>query len=266
MSGVAIVTDTSALFPVGVAERLGVSVVPIAIAFDGDTFDEHARGIDDFYALLCDGATATTAQPSPGAFLDAYSAAAAAGAREVLSIHLDARVSATVASAELAADEASIPVTVVDSGTVSFGVGVCVRAAAKAVAAGASARDAVTVVRRLGSELHNVFVARGGARGRVPDEPEWAVLEFVDGKTSVREACVTVDEAAEVMAGRVPQEAPAWAAVGHAAEAMRPAADALAVLLASSSRVISVERYRVGAAVGAHTGPFSFGAFWWPSE
>ena len=47
---------------------------------------------------------------------------------------------------------------------------------------------------------------------------------------------------------------------------MRPAADALAVLLASSPRVIGVERYRVGAAVGAHTGPLSFGAFWWPSE
>ena len=92
------------------------------------------------------------------------------------------------------------------------------------------------------------------------------MLEFADGKTSVREACATVDEAVVGMARRVPPEEPVWAAVGHAADAMRPAADTLAGLLASSPRIINVERYRVGAAVGAHTGPLSFGAFWWPSE
>lgn len=266
MSGVAICTDSSALFPAGVAEPLGVSVVPVAIALDGEPFDEQAHEIDDFYALLSAGAKATTSQPSPGEFLDTYTSAAAGGATEVLSLHLDARVSGTIGVGELAAREAPIPVTIVDTRTVSFGVGLCVRAAAAAVAAGASAREAAAVARQLGPELKNVFVARGAAGGRVRDEPGWAVLEFVDGKTRLLTGCETVDRTVGIMAEHVLQaEGAVRAAVGHAAEAIRPAADALAVLLAGSSQVPDVERYRVGAAVGAHTGPLSFGAFWWPS-
>ncbi len=86
MSVVAICTDSSALFPTGVAERLGIIVVPIAIALDGDAFDEQGESLDDFYTRLSDGANVTTSQPSPGSFLDAYGGAAAAGASEVLSI------------------------------------------------------------------------------------------------------------------------------------------------------------------------------------
>jgi len=58
---------------------------------------------------------------------------------------------------------------------------------------------------------------------------------------------------------------PIRAAVGHAAAVSEPAADDLAAKLASSAFVGELERYRVGPAVGAHAGPFSFGAFWWPS-
>ena len=56
----------------------------------------------------------------------------------MISIHLDERVSGTAGSAEIAAREAPIPVNVVATETVSFGVGICARAAAEALAAGAS--------------------------------------------------------------------------------------------------------------------------------
>ena len=266
MSSVAICTDSSALLPAGDVERLDLSVVPIAIALDGEPFDEQTHEIDDFYALLFAGAKATTAQPSPGEFLVAYASAAAGGATEVLSIHLDARVSGAIGAAELAAREAAIPVTVVDTGTVSFGVGACVREAARAVVAGTSTREAAAAARLLGAEMQNVFVARGGG-GRVRGEPGWAALTFVDGKTEVLVQCESVDEVVGIMAAGVLRGARSIrVAVGHAAEAIRPAADALAETLASASQVMEVERYRVGAAVGAHTGPLSFGAFWWPAE
>ena len=58
---------------------------------------------------------------------------------------------------------------------------------------------------------------------------------------------------------------PIRAAVGHAAAVSEPAAADLAAKLASSASVRELERYRVEPAVGAHTGSFSFGAFWWPS-
>jgi len=266
MSRVAVSTDSSALFPAGVVARLGITVVPIQITLNGDPYDGREDEIDDFYAQLAAGASVTTSQPSPGEFVGAYASAAARGAAEVLSIHLDARVSGTAASAALAASEAPIPVTVVDTGTVSFGVGACVRAAAESVAAGASTIDAVSAARQLGSKLRNVFVAAGGRGGRVGDVSGWAVLEFADGKTQPLAACGGVEEAVELMAERMGDApGPFRAAVGHAGVVTEPAADALAQSLTRSSRVVEVERYRVGPAVGAHTGPLSFGAFWWPT-
>ena len=268
MTAVSICTDSSALFPDGVAERLRVTVIPIAITLDGRSFEERADTIDDFYAQLVEGAQVTTSQPSPAAFLEAYADGAAGGASEVLSIHLDARVSGTLGSAELAAREAPIPVTVVDTRTVSFGVGVCVRAAAAAIAAGAStAADAVAAVGRVGAALENVFVAHAGPRGRLPEVAGWSLLEFADGKVVPSAACDGLPRATEAMAVRVlEQDRPVRVAVGHAATSTEPAADALALSLASMPHVVDVERYRVGPAVVAHTGALSFGAFWWPAS
>ncbi len=267
MSAVAICTDSSALFPLDAVDRLGITVVPIAITLDGEPFDDREDAIDGFYARLSEGARATTSQPSPGEFLEAYARVEAGGAKEVLSIHLDTRISGTLASAELAAREAPIPVTVVDTRTVSFGVGVCVRAAAEAIATGASVPDTAATVGRLGAILRSAFVARGGPPGRVPDTPAFAVLEFTDGKAEPRGACDTIGEAIEAMANRVVEEnRPVRVGVGHAAASTEPSADALALSLASQSHVVQVERYRVGPAVGAHTGPLSFGAFWWPAS
>jgi fatty acid-binding protein DegV len=266
MSAIAICTDSSALFPVGVAERLGLTVVPIAITLGDRLLNERATPIDDFYARMSAGERVTTSQPSPGEFLDAYSRLAAGGAAEVLSIHLDARVSGTTGSAGLGGREAPIPVTVVDTRTVSFGVGLCVRAAAQTLGAGASVPEAASVAAAAGTEQRNVFVAHQGPPGRLPDAAGWAVLEFVDGAVRPIGTRDNIGEAIETMlAGVLAEELPVRAAVGHAGAATEPAADALALSLAGLSHVVEVERYRVGAAVGAHTGPFSFGAFWWPA-
>jgi DegV family protein with EDD domain len=266
MSAVSVCTDSSALFPDGVAERLGVTVVPIAITLDDARFDERAGRLDEFYARLGEGAKVTTSQPSPGAFLETYARAATDGASEVLSIHLDARVSGTVGSAELAAREAPIPLTVVDTQTVSFDVGLCVRAAAEAIAAGASAAEAAASARRVGATLRNVFVVHRGPQGRLPEAAGWVVLEFSDGKAEPVGACDTIGDTIDAMVARVlAGDHAISAAVGHAAPSTKAVADALALSLASLTHVVEVERYRVGAAVGAHTGPLSFGAFWWPA-
>jgi fatty acid kinase fatty acid binding subunit len=267
MTAVAICTDSTALFPEGAAERLGVAVVPIAITLDDAPFEEQDARVDEFYARVSEGAQVTTSQPSPGAFLESYARAAGDGASEVLSIHLDARVSGTAGAAALAAGEAPIPVTVVDTQTVSFGVGLCVRQAAVAIAAGGSAVEAADAAGRVGATLRNVFVAHRGPPGRLPDDAGWAVLEFAEGKAKPVAACDTIGEAIDAMVARVfAENGPVSAAVGHAGSSTEPAADALALALAGLAQVAGVERYRVRPAVGAHTGPFSFGAFWWPAS
>jgi DegV family protein with EDD domain len=264
---VAICTDSSALLSVTTAASLGLEVVPIAVALDDEPFDELTSSLDWFYERLRAGKTPTTSQPSPGDFAAAYERVAARGARTVVSIHLDGRVSGTVASAEIAAWDAPVPVTVVDTRVVSWGVGRCVRAAAEAVAGGGSGGDAARAASRLGGKMRNAFVARGGPGGRIPAEASWMVLRYEDGVVSRMWDCASAGEAAERIAAHVVDRDDRIAtAVGHASGGVIAAADRLARRLDASELVTEVERYRVGASVGAHTGPDSFGAFWWPVE
>ena len=263
---IAICTDSSSLLSAAAAESLGVDVVPVAVALDGEPFDDRAEPIDDFYAQLREGAVVTTSQPSPAAFAAAYARAASRGAETVLSIHLDARVSGTISSAEIAAREASLAVIVVDTGTVSFGVAVCVREAARVVADGGSAGNAVAAATRLAEGMRNVFVARNGPGGRVPSAHGWTVLAYADGRASAISSCATVAETVNTMARSVlAEERTVAVAVGHAGSDMEAPADELAHRLARSPNAAAVERYRVTAAIGAHTGAESFGAFWWPT-
>lgn len=267
MNDTAICTDSSALLRKDVADRFGVDVVPISITLDGEPFDESAQPIDDFYERMSSDAEVTTSQPSPADFADAYSRLAAQGARRALSIHLDARISGTIASAELAAREAPIPVSVVDTRTASFGVGACVRAACEALVAGGSASAAAAAATGLGTALKNVFVVRGGPGGRIPEQPGWGVLMLENGATLPIAVFDCVAEAIDLMAAQLLRgNEPVRAAVGHAGAATEASAHDLADELSRLSRVLDVERYRVGASVGAHTGPVSFGACWWPGE
>jgi DegV family protein with EDD domain len=265
MNPVAVCTDSSSLLSASAAASLRVDMVPVPVALDGEPFDEDMSSLDWFYERLRTGAAATTSQPSPAELLAAYDLAASRGARAIVSVHLDSRVSGTVSSAETAAHLSQIPVTVVDTRTVSFGVGVCVRAAAEVVAGGGSAGDAALAASRLGARMHNAFVARESRGGRVPAVGGWTLFRFADGAAEPIWECASEDEAVERMADlAIRDEQAISAAVGHAGRTLEPAADQLAHRLVRAG-VTSVERYRVGASVGAHTGPDSFGIFWWPA-
>ena len=111
-----------------------------------------------------------------------------------------------------------------------------------------------------------MFVAPGGTAGRTGAVDGWTALELAEGRALVIGECNTVGDAVRLMAKQVlaTQES-VRVAVGHAAAMVESAADELAAALLGSVHVMAVERYRVGPAVGAHSGPRS-GAFWWPAE
>jgi DegV family protein with EDD domain len=261
VSGIHVCTDSSALLSEQDAVRLRIAVVPVPVALDGEPFE---GSVDDFYDRVAAGARATTSAPSPGVLLAAYRAAAEHGASEVLSLHLDARLSSTVACAELAARDAPIPVTVVDTSTASFGVALCVREAARALRAGASAREAAALARRFGSSLQNAFAAPGAPGGRVGGLSGWSIMRLAHGASSLATACASPAEAVAAMLRTIrATPEPLGVAIGHAAVDVEPWASALARALKGEEQIVSVERYRVAPAVGAHTGPSVFGAFWW---
>lgn len=263
---VRICTDSSAQLPAELADDIGAIVVPVPVSLGGRLFEEGVDLEPDwFYERLAAGARATTSQPSPARFEQAYEAAAVAGATEVLSVHLGSRVSGTVESARTAARSARLAVTVVDTGTASFGVGICVLEAARALARGASSDEAIALVGRLAPRIGNVFVAVEAPGGRVPSDPGIPLFSFVAGRSLRLPAADSSEDAAAAMAAHVlDRPGTLGVAVGHAAAPTEASADLLAESLAREG-VAQVVRYRVGPSVGAHTGPLSFGAFWWPA-
>lgn len=266
MTATAICTDSSSQLPAPLAARLGIEVVPIGVAVDDTLFDEPELDPEEFYRWVAAGRRITTSQPSPGRFADVYARAAARGAREVLSVHVGSALSGTVGSARLAANEAPLPVTVIDTGMASFGVGICVIAAAEMLAAGGSAAAAVDAIERLVPAIGNVFAAAPAESGRIEAGDGLRVLSLADGVMETLETVVDAEEAVAVMAGHVSSlPGPLRLAVGHADGSVAPAAGRLAAALAGSDAVREVLRYRVGPSVGAHTGGRSFGAFWWPA-
>jgi DegV family protein with EDD domain len=263
VSEIAVVTDSSSLLSAPAANVLRIEVVPVTVAVDGHPVDE-AEPIDRFYERMRAGGRATTSQPNPAQFAETYARVARRGARAIVSVHLDARASGVPRSAALAAGTAAVETHVVDTRTVSYGVGVCARCAARTAARGAPAGDIVAEVSALGASMRNAFAVRNAPGGRVPAQGELQVLSFQDGVALPVGERGTVGGAVEAMTHLVRDSRALAAAVGHAGREVEAGADALAHALVASPGVAAVERYRVGASVGAHTGPETFGVFWWP--
>lgn len=277
---IGIVTDSNAQIPPDLAARYGVEVVPLTITVDGVP---HLEGedldADAFYALFDGGRRpeVSTSQPSPGQFARAYERLAAAGAREILSIHLGSGVSGTLNSARLAARDAAVPVRLVDTGTASFGVSCCVWEAGEALLDGASVEEAATIAEHLAVTVGNVFtvqaldLARAG--GRLAADAEQAgggdaipVLSLVGGEIRPVGAATTVDEAAQVMADYATTGGERLrVAVGIADADAAPLVTALEDRLRGHEQVLELVRYRIGPSVGVHTGPGTAGAFFYPA-
>jgi DegV family protein with EDD domain len=155
-----IVTDSTCDLPEEIAAQYGITIVPLYINFG---LESYLDGVDlsreAFYARLpdCDPPP-TTAVPGPQRFLEAYERLTDEGATEILSVHISKSLSAVVDTAHLAAREASTPVTVFDSGTLSLGIGFLAWAAAEAAAQGYSMDEIVTLMREQRERTH-VFAA-----------------------------------------------------------------------------------------------------------
>jgi hypothetical protein len=155
---ISLVTDSASQIDQELAQRLEATVVPVTVVVDGEPFLERVEIADaEFYSQLIAGATVTTASPSPGQFLEAYSRCAAAGAEGIVSIHVGADWSSTLGSAELAAQESPIPVTVIDTRAVSFGVACCVWSAHDEISRGGTLGSVANAARNAIGKLAIAF-------------------------------------------------------------------------------------------------------------
>ena len=272
------VTDSASQIPTPLAEQLGVRVVPVTVTVDGV---DHREGID----LSADGfwdritgsdlPEVSTSQPSPGVIGAAYEAAIAAGATEIISVHVGADVSGTVNSARLAAETVDVPVHVVDSGTASFGVTACLWQAVAAARAGSDAAEAAAVAAEMAPTIGTSFILQGldfaTAGGRfdltLPTEADDVIvlaghgtaLDIVGSGRDLDSLCDQI--VAPFLAAGVPVRA----GVGLADGATLPFTEGIEARLRASDLVVDLVRYRVGPSIAAHTGPGTAGGFWWPA-
>jgi DegV family protein with EDD domain len=143
---VRIVTDSSCDLPADVADEMGIIIVPLSIRFgDEELIDREQLTVAEFWTRCVNSPTLPeTAAPAPGQFEAAYRALAADGAAGVVVVSLSGALSATMQSAELAArsiasdDSIDLDVRVVDSRTVTLGLGTIALACARAGRDGAS--------------------------------------------------------------------------------------------------------------------------------
>lgn len=272
---VAVVTDSTAYLPDGLAAAQGVVVVPLHVVMAGRSGAEtvEVTPSEVAAALLERRSVVTTSRPTPGELAAAYRST---GAARVLSVHLSTALSGTADSARLAAELVrpdGIEVRVVDSRSIAMGLGFAVLAAAASASRGAGLDAVADLAERTAAATTTLFyvdalehLRRGGritakaalvgtALGVKPllhvVGGEVALLEKV--RTSAR-GLARLEEHAVLAAG----DGPVDLAVHHLAAPLRAVdlADRLRARL-PGARVLHVSE--VGAVVGAHVGPGMLG-------
>lgn len=146
-----IVTDSTSDIPKYLIEQYDLEVVPSILILDGK---EYADGIgisrEDFYKQMPSLQTyPTTAAPSIGDFSTPYDSLLTRGCEHILSIHAAGPLTTIVNSARQAAHDFPNKITVVDSLSLSLGLGFQVLAAAEVAELGLpAALNAIEATRK----------------------------------------------------------------------------------------------------------------------
>lgn len=273
MGQVKIVTDSTASIPRELCQALGITVIPIPIQFGATTFTDGVDPAERFYQYLIDAPTSpTTSTPSPGVFMETYRRLLAEGG-EVISIHVMGTKSALLETARLSARLLETDrVHVIDSGSVSLGLGLLAIEGARMAAAGKSAPEIVPALQAATQKVDLLVAIREMTQlrksGRVSlgaallasafaIKPILAVGQSViDVVDKVRSWPKAVERITQLAQERVDGMRVTLAVVHTNAQA-----DAEALLAQIKDRFATVEVMiaEAGAGLAAHAGPGALG-------
>lgn len=268
---IGIVTDsTSSLAPAD-AEREHITVVPLQVIIGADVFTEGFDVTADMIAEALAGfVPVSTSRPTPDDFLAVYERLAADGAESIVSVHLSSRMSGTLDSALLAAKQASVTVTCIDSTQVGIATGFAAGRAAQARDAGEDAAGVADAARRAGETSTALlyvdtleYLKRGGRVGSAAALIGSAlavkpILTITDGLVVPLERVRTKAKALarlETLAVEKATSCDGGFDIGVQHLASLPTATAVAARLATALGRDAIPVDEVGAAIGAHVGP-----------
>jgi DegV family protein with EDD domain len=270
---VAIVTDTASALPAPVALENGISLVPMGLSIGGLPVAESALSQDELIARFDEGVT--TSGATPGDFVKAIEKAQ--NGDGVVVVTLASALSSTHRAALLAAEEATGPVTVVDSETAAGAQGLVALAAARAARAGgeldeveAAARAALSRVRLVGALSTLDYLVRGG---HIPAAAGWAgrmlnvqpLIELRHGKVRPLRPAFSRDSAIERLVSLWRSSRPDEPAELHlVAMHSLDGVDAERLVNEVSAEVAPATCFLsgFGTSLVAHTGPGLLGLAW----
>ncbi len=268
-----LVTDSTSDLPGDLVDAHSIEVVPCILVL-GDRQYRDGEGISrsEFYQRLPDlHPPPSTAAPSIGEFAGRYRHLLDSGCEAVLSIHATGALTSIVGSARQAALEFGQAVTVLDSHSLSLGLGFQVLAAAEVAGQGLEA--ALAAVEATRSQLHLFAVLEGlhyaRRSGRLP-----AALSILGSLVHVKPlielnndeiraigAARTTQQATDRMAGFFRAGAPYQRlAILHAGGEARARAFLDQIMQQSSQSLPrDILMVNVTTVIGTHVGPNAFG-------
>ena len=149
---VKVFTDSACDLDQAVCDELGIGVVPLSVRFGSEELTDRVDLTpQSFYEKMASTPTLPeTAAPSPGAFEQAFRGALDGGADGVVCIDLAGGLSATIQSARNAAKAIGDDrIRIVDSHSVSWGLGSVVVACAREARDGASLDEVVALAENM---------------------------------------------------------------------------------------------------------------------
>jgi DegV family protein with EDD domain len=154
----AIIADSTCDLTIEELNELNVARVSLYINFQGRTWKdwEEITPKDIVQGVSAGSDLPSTSQPSPQDFQDAYQAAVAAGASEILAITISSELSGTYQSAMIARDSVDVPVTVFDSRAASVGIADMIKKSAAMRDAGAALPEILTSLEEI-RDTNKVF-------------------------------------------------------------------------------------------------------------
>jgi DegV family protein with EDD domain len=273
---VRIVTDSACDLTGDEVAAHGIEVVPLSIRFGDEEFQDRTElTVEQFYDKLAGSQVLPeTAAPSPGAFEAAFRRQQDAGADAVVCINLSSDLSATMQAAQNAvkALDGDLDVRVVDSKSITSGLGTQVLLAAAAAESGSTADDIVALVEDLATRTH-VFGALdtlenlkkggrvGGAQALLGTllsiKP---IIDISTGKVEEAGKARTRKKSLESLRDKVFEAG----AVEHLCvfDGMAPDVEDMLALLAPQHDRAGIRVGRIGAVIGTHGGPRVMGVTW----
>ncbi|MCD8898943.1 DegV family protein [Staphylococcus gallinarum] len=148
-----IVTDSTSDLSQKYLTDNDINVIPLNLTIDGESFaDQIDISSEAFIEKIENDADVKTSQPAIGKFIDLYDELGADGS-EIISIHMTSGLSGTYQTALQASQMTKSNVTVIDSKSISYGLGYQVQHVVKWNNEGLSTTDIVNQINELQKDI-----------------------------------------------------------------------------------------------------------------